>query len=340
MDAINKADFDVIITTYCRYENIEVLANQVLELDPAPKQLIIVDTSPIVNKQLQSNERITYIRSNINHQNQPYKRLVGARVAKSDKIIFFDDDMEILDRDIFKKTIPLLNQDGVVAFTSDIDYQEFKKSIASPIFSILRELLLFVTGRPIMGRGKIGLAGYHGTPRKDQVSEIEALSGPFMGFKKEVFLKLADKVMLTLFDLQLIIPEDKLLSIKASEYGKLLFYPEQLVKHPKIVSTYFLNMQDHTKRVHFSRFIINRELVSNNGIVFKILYDLHFLYYSFWRLIIAYVKCLWKLKKYQAKAKGIVDGIRLYKDFRLGKIKVVHGIIEDSITDSLQYEAE
>jgi glycosyltransferase involved in cell wall biosynthesis len=339
MSEINKTAFDVIITTYCRYENIEVLSNKILELDPAPKQLIIVDTSPKVNEQLQRDERITYVRSNINHQNQPYKRLVGARVAQSDKIIFFDDDMEILDADIFKKTIPLLNQEGVVAFTSDIDYQEFKKSTASPILKMLRALLLFVTGRPIMGRGKIGLAGYHGTPRKNQISEVEALSGPFMGFKREVFLKLADEVMLTLFDKQLIIPEDKLLSIKASEYGKLLFYPEQLVKHPKIVSTYFLNMRDHTKRVHFSRFIMNRELASKKGIVFKILYDVHFLYYSFWRLIIACFNCLRNFKMYQAKAQGIVDGIGLYIDFRLGKIKVVDHIIEDSKTDSLQYVA-
>lgn len=333
MSDINNTSFDVIITTYCRAENVVVLANKILSITPLPNQLIIVDTSPQINENLKGNPSIRYIRSNLNHQNQPYKRLVGALAATCDKIIFFDDDIEIIDDGVFRKMLPLLNQENVVGITSDIDYQDVHDE-PSKIKKRIIDTLLWFTGKPMMKSGKMGLAGYHGAPPKDKVTEVGSLSGPIMGFNRELFLKLPDLVMLTLFDKQLIIPEDKLLSIRASKLGRLLYYPEQLVKHPKIQSTYFLNIRDYTKRVHFSRFILNRELGKNKNTMYKIVFDLHFLYYSFWRILIAGIQTLTFSKIHRGKIAGFFDAIKLYYNYSFGNFELISTLLTDAELDA------
>jgi glycosyltransferase involved in cell wall biosynthesis len=329
---IENIDFQVVIASYNRKENIVKLAKSINQCTIKPRNIIVVDATNEENNELKLINNVIYIHK-LKHKNQPYQRLVGTLASDSEYIIFFDDDLEILDKDIFIKLLTLLKTEGIVGVTAGIDFQDSKQSSNSFILWI-KNILLFFTGRPFMPKGKIGVAGYYGALPKDRISETEILRGPLMGFRREIFLKLPKIEMLSLFDQKLLIPEDKLLSIEALKYGKLLNYPINLVRHPKIPSTYFLNHRDHTKRVHLSRYILNIELAKNKSGFKKVLFEAHFWYYSFWRKVSAIIQSIFRPKIYMEKLKGLHDADKLAIKYKMGKLLVDKNILIDAYSDA------
>jgi hypothetical protein len=142
--------------------------------------------------------------------------------------------------------------------------------------------------------------------------------------------------MLSIFDQNMAIPEDKILSIRASRHGNLLYYPESVVKHPKNESTYFKSIYDHTARVHFSRFLINMEFAEKRGKYIKQLFSLQFYYYSFWRKLISLTRSVFEPKVYFQKFNGFRLAERWVKMYRRGAIIVRESIIADARMDSMQ----
>jgi glycosyltransferase involved in cell wall biosynthesis len=333
---IENIDFQVVIASYNRKENIVKLAKSINQCTIKPRNIIVVDATEEENNELKLINNVIYI-NKLTHRNQPYQRLVGTLTAESEFIIFFDDDLEILDKEIFTKLLTVLQTDGVVGVTAGIDFQDAKQSSNSFILWI-KNILLFFTGRPFMPKGKIGVAGFYGALPKDRISETDVLRGPLMGFRRKVFLKLPKVEMLSLFDQKLLIPEDKLLSIAALKYGKLLNYPENLVRHPKIPSTYFLNHRDHTKRVHLSRYILNIELAKNKSGLKKVLFEAHFWYYSFWRKVSAIVQSIFRPGIYVEKLKGLLDAEKLALKYKKGKLLVEKNILIDASNDALYFK--
>ncbi len=307
--------FDVVITTYNRKKNVTALVISILQLEIKPNRIIVVDSSDEVNQDLVKLHSVDYIVSNKNHQNQPYKRLVGAYASKAENIIFFDDDIEILDERIFEKLLPLYDENNVVAFTTNIDFQNFE---ARNGWSGIADLFLFLTGKPMMKSGELGLAGYYGATNKEVISKVKVLKGPLMGFKRDVFIQLPTNDFLDLFDLQLAIPEDKILAIRTWRYGDIINYPENLVRHPKIESTYFKNLRNHTMRVLFSRYIINMELSAYRSSGLSVLYKIHFWYYLSWRMIIATFKIISFKKAQREKLLGVIDAMKCVFQFNKG----------------------
>ena len=315
MNLAPNINFDVIITTYNRKKNVFELVNSILQLEIQPNRIIVVDSSDEVNEDLVKLDGVDYILSNKNHQNQPYKRLVGAYASRAENIIFFDDDIEILDERIFEKLLPLFGENNVVAFTSNIDFQNFEQKNK---WSGIGDFFLFLTGKPLMKSGELGLAGYYGATSRQVMSKVQVLKGPLMGFKREVFIKLPTNRFLDLFDLQLSIPEDKILAIRTWRHGDIMNYPENLVRHPKIESTYFKNIRNHTMRVLFSRYIINMELSVYRSSRFSILYKIHFWYYISWRLVIATSKICGFKKAHKEKLLGVIDAMKCVFQFNKG----------------------
>lgn len=316
-------EFDVIITTYNRKENVTRLVSKINTLEPSPNKIIVIDTSDEYNSELNSLEKVLYVRSSVKHQNQPYKRLVGALIATCENLIFFDDDLIIKDENIFKKLLPIFNSDNFAGVTCAIDFQKKQASTIQKIITKLSRYLQLITGVPYPKQGKLGPLGIYTPPLRDQIREVEALHGPVMGFKRKTFLELPYDEMLTLFDRQLIIPEDKLLSLRCQKYGKLYHYPEELVIHPKIKSTYFLNLRDHTKRVHLSRFYFNYLLGKERNNV--TLYNLHFKYYSFFRLLISITSSFISPIRGKEKTKGIMDALKFIRhQFKSQRIESIY----------------
>jgi glycosyltransferase involved in cell wall biosynthesis len=330
-------EFDVIITTYNRKENVTKLVNKINTLEPSPNKIIVIDTSDEYNSELNSLEKVLYVRSSVKHQNQPYKRLVGALIATCDNLIFFDDDLIIKDDKIFQKLLPIFEYQNFAGVTCAIDFQNKPVSTARRITTKISRYLQLITGVPYPEQGKLSLLGIYTTPQRDKVREVEALHGPVMGFKRKTFLELPYDEMLVLFDKQLIIPEDKLLSIRCQKHGKLYHYPEELVIHPKIKSTYFLNLRDHTKRVHLSRYYLNYVLGKSSNKEF--FYNLHFKYYSFWRKVISLITLAFRNLNYLEKYKGLKDAEEIIAEKSLFSSTEL-GIIDDAKIDSNSYKIQ
>lgn len=327
-----SSDFQVIIASYNRRENIVKLVNDINDCNPSPKNVIVVDATVEENSALKENANVIYLH-NLRHKNQPYQRLVGAYAAESEYIIFMDDDLEILDKGIFGDLVGMLRANNAVAVTAGIEY-EGKTETKTFASSAIGKALLFLTGRPIVKQGQLGLIGHAGGIKSLEVSKTERLHGPVMGFKRSVFLKLPDPLFLSIFEQKMAIPEDKILSIRALSYGSLLYLPKHVVKHPQIKSTYFTSIYDHSARVHFSRFLINVELSNKNRRRNKELYLLHYRYYSFWRKIIAFSRSIINPKSYTPKYKGFLLAEQWVANYLQGAIPVNDNIIKDAENDS------
>jgi glycosyltransferase involved in cell wall biosynthesis len=329
------SDFQVIIASYNRKENIVKLVSSILQCEPCPRNVIVVDATEEENVALRRNKNVLYFHG-LKHKNQPYQRLVGAYAADTEKIIFLDDDLEILDKNIFGKLLQVFENEEVVAVTASIIYENSRENDTYPDFFLFK-FMLFLTGRPILGEGKIGLTGHVGKIKASISTNSEFLHGPLMGFKRSIFLQLPDLLMLNLFDQKMAIPEDKILSIRALRYGSLMYLPEGLVLHPRIESTYFKSIADYTARVHFSRLLINMELAGEKGYIIRYLYILHFKYYSFWRKVIALIRSIFNPELYLQKYKGFRTADKWGRLLYKGKINIDESIIRDARSDSTRY---
>ncbi|HMQ48400.1 MAG TPA: glycosyltransferase [Saprospiraceae bacterium] len=334
--------FDVIITTYNRQENILAFVRSILQCTPPlPRRIIVVDTSNFYNDELKALDRVTYVRSNEQHQNQPYKRLVGALIADSPVIVFFDDDLELLDPAIFTKLIPAFEKADVVGATIGLKREDHQADPDSIKATGWGKLLYWLSGKPAPKPGKMSFAGFTG-PLPEKASYTETLRGPIMAFRRDVFLNCPDNNLLALFDKRLVIPEDKLLSLKAQQYGKLWYIPDVVLRHPPNASTYFINQADHTKRMHLSRYVVNKAYCQFRGISPSI-GKLHFWYYSFWRFMAAVMNLARRPNDRNKKhLKGLVDAFKLALslDWQAASIAPGKDYLKDAHQDALKYKPD
>lgn len=332
--------FDVIITTYNRKENILAFVRSLLQCThPLPQRIIVVDTSDFYHKDLEELDRVLYVRSNEQHQNQPYKRLVGALIATAPVIVFFDDDLELLDRTIFTKLLPAFENNKVVGATIGLkreDHQADPDSIKARGWG---KLLYWLSGKPAPEPGKISFAGFTG-PLPERPMVTETLRGPIMAFRRAVFLKCPDNDLLALFDKRLIIPEDKLLSMRAQQYGQLFYVPDLALRHPPNASTYFIHQADHTKRMHLSRYVVNKAYCQLRGIS-PLWGKAHFWYYSFWRLAAGIINIARRPNdRNKAHLKGLLRSLKLAltMDWRAEAIAPGKDYLADAQKDALKYK--
>lgn len=302
--------FDVVIATNDRHEGLKVLVTQILRMSRKPEKLIVIDSSKTPNDSLTSFCK-TIVYRHTRHMNQPYQRYLGVCKSSADIVIFFDDDVEIVDTNLFDDVLNAY-QNSVVGVGVNIDYQnniselgklkvKYSRSSYFRFFSAL-------TGVHVPKPGEIAKAGVTGGSVTVD-GYVHFLHGPMMSFKRDVALKIFDTRLFNVYGLKVGKGEDKYLSMGALQYGKLFMLSDCYVRHPLNESHYYVNPRSFQKRVIFSRWLLTRRLAEiRNESVFS--YGIHFLWFVFWRLIIIVVHALTKPTRFNREAAiGQIEGV-------------------------------
>ncbi len=303
---------NVIITTYNRPFEVLQLSNEVLACQPAPEKLIIVDSSDVENLAIQKLPKVIYIRSS--HKNQPYQRLLGAQSATSEIIVFLDDDLSILDKDVFQLIEKPFQCQEIAGVSVGFEHHSLtNQSVDVPLWvqqGMISRFIWLFTGVPMLKTGKIGRLGITGV-KPNRESYIESFNGANMAFRREVVLKCITIDLLAQVERKLNMGEDKVISMLASQYGKLHFIPKKCLSHPPNISTYFQDIRTFTTKITYSRLYLSRIYAH---VYMKSWWKEKLIYYwfTFWRILIAFIFLILRPSKIRReKLLGTLDGLWL-----------------------------
>lgn len=304
--------FCLIITTYNRPVEVLHLVRQILQCQPAPEQIITVDSSDEENQAVQELPGIVYIRSS--HKNQPYQRLLGAQAATADVIVFMDDDLEIICKDIFQYLVTAFEYPETVGAAVAFEYlQPAKHEMNLPILDTRkgwRQLFWQLTGVPFPMYGKMARLGVAGEKPTSQ-SEVQSFNGANMAFRRDIALKIIPDDLLSQVERRLSMGEDKVISMSALQYGRLQYIPEVCLIHPPNESSYFQNIRSFTAKVTYSRLYLSRIYAQ---VFHQPRWQEVLIYYWFtaWRVLIAFFSLLIRPSQGRKdKLLGTMDGLWL-----------------------------
>lgn len=235
----------LIICTYNRPNHVVNLVNQIFECNFKIEDVIVVDSSDSDNIILTNDSRVKYVKSD--RKCQPYQRFLGTKFINSDCVLFLDDDIQIIKKNVFEKVISGFElNDEIVGVSVGINYQS-----GVPIYE---------NGKGIVHpkTGKISWLGHTtGLPEVD--TYVEYFPGPIMAFRKKILKKLFDEYTFLIFEKGIAMGEDKAISMRASKFGKLFFFgSEKYLFHPPEPSTYYQNHVKFTAKTTFSRLWISK----------------------------------------------------------------------------------
>lgn len=301
---------DIVITTYNRPSNVTALVHQLIDNVPGINEIIVVDSSDEHNLKLKSGQDVVYVHSS--HKNQPYQRYLGLGKSSAEWVFFLDDDLEIIDYNFLNTFEQAIKRDPeVVGIGSIIDFPDALSKQKSKLI----QLILWFTGEPIAKPGNLSLFGELGDYKNEEVFETEALSGGCMMLKRAIVMPLFSDILFSLFEKRWGMGEDKYLSFKASQQGKLQLLTTPVVSHPPIESTYFLNPTDFQARVLYSRLWLALLIGKSRGFS-SLRIHVQFYYYAFWRLSVSFFKFLIGRQNSLARFKGNI--LALERSFRFG----------------------
>lgn len=279
----------------------------------------MVDSSDEENQAIRELEQVTYIRSS--HKNQPYQRYVGYTLSKSEVLVFLDDDLELVNRDVFNALMDCYATREVSGVSGGVDYESV---IASTISNDVDnsttkfKILNFVSGVPNLKPGKIypmGLAG----PLLKAEGKVDYFHGPFMSFKRTALDSIFHPELFSLYEEKLGKGEDKVISMKVGLKETLWYLPTIFFKHPPVSSHYFSDVRSFFKRLGFSRLFLSEVHGHFTGRS-TLLVLLHYYYFMSWRLYIAGGKYLARRSPERlAVFQGYLDGILM--TFRKSKLQ-------------------
>jgi len=279
--------FDLIICTYNRSEKVINLVRQISECNPQlPDNIIVVDASDTEDQKLMKANNIVYIHSN--HKNQPFQRYLGAYMAKNEILVFMDDDIEIIRKDLFTLTLKPYSKDQIIASTCLIDYDnpvgaKLHNKFSIKIYDKLPRWMSTLLGNYVPAPGKISFLGFSGPfTKRDQY--VEYLNGPYFSVRKDCFLKTYSNMLLELYEQKLGKGEDKSISILLNEFGNLYLTGETCIAHPATDSHYFVDIQSFYKRATISRYYLTSIYCQkfNKSLLIGVVI---FIWYLLWRLI-------------------------------------------------------
>jgi len=318
---------EIIIATFNRIDKASKLAYSILdnEVNKRIKRIIIVDSTDQNRPLSISDERITYIETK--HQNQPYQRYLGYCASKADYIIFFDDDMEISNHELFEKSIEIFNRDEkIVALAynfadlySNTSLAKIPRTNFSKRNKTRRKFINFLTGYPSPGLSGYGLCGTRGPrPSSDQFTEL--IGGGAFAARRETLYKNFNFQLFDLYENRLGKGEDGILGYSLSKQGRLYFINEVFVVHnDQQNSVYTSNMRRFARRVAYSRLYLSLEKCRLDGSSLLIA-RVHYHYYMFWRLLGLFLNYLLNPSKERKEMLfGSINGWWLAVGFRFDK---------------------
>jgi glycosyltransferase involved in cell wall biosynthesis len=306
----------VVITTYNRPTKVCELIDQLKKCDLSEgEQIIVVDASDNVNTKLANDGEVIYLTSV--RKNQPYQRYLGYLAAWSEILLYLDDDMEILDENVFHEMLEIFKDESVVglglAFEnkhSDTFLNKTPKSAWSKVnqnngfFQSLRSL----TGYGKLPEGKFGWNGNRG-PQPSVLSTTEWFSGGAFAARKSALFKNLNFQLFDLFEKRIGMGEDVLLAYTLSKQGKVLFYPNiSFIHNDQKDSTYTTDFYSYAYRVIYSRLFISLEYARLNRYP-SLLAHVKFHWYAIWRIIGQFINIAIKpSKNRRLTLKGSLQG--------------------------------
>src|SRR5690606_22389073 len=139
------------------------------ESSPEPCQVVIVDSSDKANDEIRKlSSKVRYL--HVHEGNQPFQRYAGLLRCNADVVVFFDDDIEIADSNIFRDILGAYrSMPDVVGVGTGVDYSNNisllgRGELRSTLGLWFRVFNTF-TGVSIPEEGRIAKAGITGGAR-------------------------------------------------------------------------------------------------------------------------------------------------------------------------------
>jgi hypothetical protein len=315
---------DIIIATCDRIHQAIALAKSLLNFPKIINKVIVVD-STIGNNGIKPKEpRITIVKTK--HQNQPYQRFLGFKASSADFLIFVDDDMEIIDHQIFNITINVFKDRSIAAIAYNFNEKHSDTSLSKVPGTIFnnsnfgtRRFLNFITGYPNPRDGEYGLCGCRGhQPKKDGLTKL--ISGGAFAVKREAIYKDFNFQLFDLYEKKLGKGEDGILGYTIFKQGRIFYLNKLgLLHNDQKDSIYTTSPIAFARRVAFSRLYLSLEkcrLDRRNYIWAR----LHYHYYMFWRILgLAVNYILRPGPRRGCILKGTINGWRMAFSFAFDK---------------------
>lgn len=259
---------DIIIATYNRPVVICKLVEDIVSKNiPELNKIIVVDSSDDINEELKRFTQVKYIHSN--HKNQPYQRYLGFYLAESPYLLYLDDDMQLLDTEVFQKIENIFTNPNIVGvnllFTNKNDFiNNIVKHSYNKMPSSIRKSLHWFTANPELPDGKYWYCGCRGKRIDDKYSEY--FSGGAFCARRKYLYKNFDLNLFTLFEKRIGMGEDIILAYTLSKQGKIYNMPNSYFFHNDTgTSTYTANNKAYNYRVAYSRIYLSLQYARLNG---------------------------------------------------------------------------
>ncbi len=255
----------IVIPSINRYDSLRKLLSDLILINKFIDEIIIVDSTD-TESYIDITKEFNVIQIKSKHKNGFFQRILGAHKAKTEFIMFLDNDMELIlpDKfeDIIKKLLITNDLSGIaIGFRNKLtlnSQSDIPESILThhPILYKIKNLL---TAYPNLKQGKYGFCGNRGKQPKN-FEKTEWLSGGAFIARKESFLKLINWRIVDYFEYQLGMGEDPLIGYMLSKQGSLYYYPVDVFLHnDQMDSTYSSDKYKLSKRFAFSRLYLSLE---------------------------------------------------------------------------------
>jgi glycosyltransferase involved in cell wall biosynthesis len=317
---------DIIIATYNRHEAVVTLINQLENSDAILiGAIIVIDSS---DKVLQKQESNLWKKTKILHstrKSQPYQRYLGFQHAKSQFLLFLDDDMEILDKNFANYLVSTLEKENYVGMNlkfenanSFLEIQNKNSIFRTLGNSYFINLFRKFSGYPILKPNAFSWNGNKGK-RTDNLAIEFVSGGAFITRKNSIFNNFNAQIF-DIFEQKMAMGEDSIIGYLISIEGVLFADSKTFFLHnDKQESLYTINESDYTKRVVFSRWFLSKEFARINKKP-QFLATLIFIWYIWWRFIGIIINSV--VKNNFHKIDGFFKGISLIMKFRYRNISL------------------
>lgn len=319
--------FDAVIATYNRPEKVAGLVRSLLDCEPAFNMVVVVDSSDEINKALQGNARIEYFRSN--HKNQPFQRYLGYLKAQSEYIVFFDDDMEIVDPSflaLFKKVFEDETVVGIQPKMKNLHDDatiKIEKSLLTALWekdNFLVNSLRWLTMYPRLAYGQWWYCGIRGPKPEYEECNLEWVSGWAFAARRSAMFQNFNFQLFDLFEQKLGMGEDLLLGHLLSKAGTVKYIPTLLFLHnDQRCSTYTADHYSFGRRTLYSRLFLSMEYARLNNENYSKARVI-FYYFALMRITGLILNILIKRNQETKKLlNGLIEGLKLSISFKYAK---------------------
>jgi glycosyltransferase involved in cell wall biosynthesis len=313
---------DIIICTYNRPQKILELVYSLLPNKSYFNRIIVVDSSDRANQGLEEIGEVLYLRTT--RKNQPYQRHLGYLSSDADYLLYLDDDMELLNKQVFSRINQYIKdyQDlsGIALNFKDkhsnSTLNEVPKSIIFKTTGLAKRIIRWITAIPELSQGKLGFCGNRGA-QPAMGGRTQWLSGGAFLAKRSALFQNFNFQMFDIFDKRLGMGEDAIIGYGLSQRGSLIFDPSiSFLHNDQRDSSYSVDIFTYARRVMFSRLYLSLEIqrISSKSLFIA---RIHFHYYAFCRILGAFVNLLLAVKKKNLLYfQGLISGYYLTFKYR------------------------